>query len=136
MSLADVSTSCSRSSPLIVTYNVGLSGISLTELVVVLVRPRNPLNIGAAARAMSNFGVSRLRLVNPYKVAFLEARSAVGASAILKGAEGFRSVAEAVADCSQVIGTTAVRNRALQHPLRQIGEDSAATVRGHLETGR
>lgn len=101
-----------------------------------MVRPRNPLNIGAAARAMSNFGVSRLRLVNPYKVAFREARSAVGASAVLKSAEEFRTVAEAVADCSQVIGTTAVRNRVLQHPLRQLGEDSAAAVRGHLQAGR
>ena len=85
---------------------------------------------------MSNFGVSRLRLVNPYKVAFREARSAVGASAVLKSAEEFRTVAEAVADCSLVIGTTAVRNRVLQHPVHQLGEDSAATVRGHLQAGR
>ena len=85
---------------------------------------------------MSNFGVSRLRLVNPYKVAFREARSAVGAGAVLKGAEEFQTVAEAVADCSQVIGTTAVRNRVLQHPLRQIGEESAAAVRSHLQAGR
>jgi TrmH family RNA methyltransferase len=113
-----------------------LPASSIAELVVVMVRPRNPLNIGAAARAMSNFGVSRLRLVNPYKVAFREARSAVGASAVLKSAEEFRTVAEAVADCSQVIGTTAVRNRVLQHPLRQLGEDSAAAVRGHLQAGR
>jgi TrmH family RNA methyltransferase len=112
-----------------------LPATSLTELVVVLVRPRNPLNIGAAARAMSNFGVSRLRLVNPYKVAFREARSAVGASAVLKSAEEFRTVAEAVGDCSQVIGTTAVHNRVLQHPLRQLGEDSAAAVRGYLQAG-
>ncbi len=47
------------------------------NLRVVLVSPRNPLNIGAAARAMSNFGVFELRLVNPYNVAFLEAKSAV-----------------------------------------------------------
>jgi TrmH family RNA methyltransferase len=113
-----------------------LPATHLTELVVVLVRPRNPLNIGAVARAMSNFGVFRLRLVNPYKVAFREARSAVGAAAVLKNAEEFRTVAEAVADCSQVIGTTAVRNRALQHPLRQLGEDSGSTVRGHLLAGR
>jgi tRNA/rRNA methyltransferase len=85
---------------------------------------------------MSNFGVSRLRLVNPYKVAFREARSAVGASAVLKGAEEFRTLAEAVADCSQVIGTTAVRNRVLQHPLRQLGDDSSAMVRKHLHGGR
>jgi len=38
-------------------------------LKVVLISPRNPLNIGAAARAMSNFGFSELRLVNPYNVA-------------------------------------------------------------------
>jgi TrmH family RNA methyltransferase len=112
-----------------------LPAISITDLIVVLVRPRNPLNIGAAARAMSNFGVSQLRLVNPYKLAFREARSAVGASAILKSAEEFPTLAEAVADCSQVIGTTAVRNRVLQNPLRQLGEDSAATVRGHLQRG-
>src|SRR5215471_615983 len=85
---------------------------------------------------MSNFGVSRLRLVTPYKVAFREARSAVGAGAVLKGAEEFNTVADAVRDCSQVIGTTAVRNRALQHPLRQLGEDSGATVRGCLRAGR
>lgn len=85
---------------------------------------------------MSNFGVSRLRLVNPYKVAFREARSAVGAGAVLKSAEEFRTVADAVADCSQVIGTTAVRNRVLQHPVSQLGENSAAAVRGHLQAGR
>jgi len=85
---------------------------------------------------MSNFGVSRLRLVNAYKVAFREARSAVGAGAVLQGAEEFRTVAEAVGDCSQVIGTTAVRNRALQHPLGTLGGDSAAAVRGHLQAGR
>jgi len=85
---------------------------------------------------MSNFGVSRLRLVNPYKVAFREARSAVGASAVLKRAEEFPTVGEAVSDCSQVIGTTAVRNRVLQNPLRQLGEDSADTVRGHLQSCR
>ncbi len=52
----------------------------MDNLRVVLVAARNPLNIGAAARAMSNFGVRRLRVVNPYEVAFREARSAVGAA--------------------------------------------------------
>ena len=50
---------------------------------MVLVAPRNPLNIGAAARAMANFGFARLRVVNPYDVAFREARSAVGATPLL-----------------------------------------------------
>ena len=69
------------------------------RLRVVLVATRNPLNLGAAARAMSNFGAGRLRVVNPYQVAFREARSTVGASKVLKNAEEYGSVAEAVGDC-------------------------------------
>ena len=91
-----------------------------SELRVVLVAPRNPLNIGAAARAMVNFGAPRLRVVNPYDVAFREARSAVGAASLLASAEEFAAVAEAVADCALVVGTTAVGHRELQHPLRRL----------------
>jgi TrmH family RNA methyltransferase len=94
---------------------------------VVLVATRNPLNLGAAARAMSNFGFARLRVVNPYQVAFREARSAVGASQVLKGAEEYGTVAEAVADCALVVGTTAVGHRELQHPLRRL-EDGARVI--------
>jgi TrmH family RNA methyltransferase len=90
------------------------------NLRVVLVSPRNPLNIGAAARAMSNFGVFELRLINAYKVAFLEAKSAVNASKILVDAREFETVAEAVADCELVVGTTSIGNRALEHPLRRL----------------
>ena len=68
----------------------------LDNLRVVLVATRNPLNIGAAARAMSNFGVRRLRVVNPYEPAFREARSAVGAAGLLAKAEQYDGVAEAV----------------------------------------
>src|SRR5213079_3478129 len=56
---------------------------ALDRLRIVLVSPRNPLNIGAAARAMSNFGCLDLRLVNPYEVAFREAKSAVKAQRVL-----------------------------------------------------
>jgi tRNA/rRNA methyltransferase len=103
----------------------------LDHLRVVLVRARNPLNIGAAARAMSNFGVSRLRVVNPYEVAFHEARSAVGAAQLLAKAEQFKSVAEAVADCALVVGTTAVGARDLQQPLRRM-EVGARAIRRQL----
>jgi len=106
----------------------------LDDLVVVLVRPRNPLNIGAAARAMSNFGAHQLRLVNPYGIAFREARSAVGASVLLRDAQEFKTVADAIADCSLVVGTTAVRNRALQHQLHPLNE-AGTDVRTHLKTG-
>jgi TrmH family RNA methyltransferase len=108
----------------------------LDGLAVVLVRPRNPLNIGAAARAMSNFGAHRLRLVNPYAAGFREARSAVGASDLLNQAEEFKSVAEAVADCALVVGTTAVRNRVLQQPVKRLDEHAGATIRAQLRTER
>jgi TrmH family RNA methyltransferase len=105
------------------------------HLRVVLVSTRNPLNIGAAARAMSNFGFLHLRAVNPYEPAFREARSAVGAASLLADAEEFSNVAEAVADCSLVVGTTASTRRELQHPLRRLKE-GAALIRKHLTSGR
>jgi tRNA/rRNA methyltransferase len=108
----------------------------LDDLVVVLVRPRNPLNIGAAARAMINFGAHRLRLVNPYAAGFREARSAVGATALLKNAEEFDAVAKAVADCSLVVGTTAVRDRALEHTVRQLNQETGSEIRTRLKSGR
>jgi TrmH family RNA methyltransferase len=100
--------------------------------VVVLVRPRNPLNIGAAARAMSNFGANQLRLVSPYAVAFREARSAVGAATVLNDAEEFKTVADAIQDCGLAVGTTAVRNRALQHPLRRLDAGAGTEIRRQL----
>jgi tRNA/rRNA methyltransferase len=87
---------------------------------VVLVTPRNPLNIGAAARAMNNFGFSDLRLVNPYEVAFREARSAVNAHKILENAREHATLAEAVEGCELVVGTTSIGHRALEHPLRRL----------------
>jgi TrmH family RNA methyltransferase len=90
------------------------------SLRVVLVASRNPLNIGAAARAMSNFGFFDLRVVNPYEVAFRTARSAVGASEVLARAGEFPSVAEAVADCALVVGTSAAARRELRHPVRRL----------------
>jgi tRNA/rRNA methyltransferase len=105
------------------SYNTELEMASnsteLSRLRVVLVAPRNPLNIGAAARAMSNFGFQTLRVVNPYAPSFREARSAVGASQILANAERSANVPEAVEDCALVVGTTAVRTRDLQHAVRR-----------------
>jgi TrmH family RNA methyltransferase len=92
----------------------------LDNLRVVLVATRNPLNLGAAARAMSNFGILHLRVVNTYALAFREARSAVGASAVMKSAEEYSSVADAIADCSLVVGTTTLRNRQRHQLLRRL----------------
>jgi TrmH family RNA methyltransferase len=93
---------------------------SSNPLCVVLVAPRNPLNIGAAARAMSNFGCLNLRLVNPYEVAFREAKSAVKAQKILENAREYPTVGEAVADCALVVGTTSIGHRVPEHPLRRL----------------
>src|SRR5271165_2826895 len=82
--------------------------------VVVLVRPQLAVNIGMCARAMANFGLDDLRLVDPragwprsdeYRdVAY---SAAAGATAILDGARVFDSVAAAVADCHRVYASTA-----------------------------
>jgi TrmH family RNA methyltransferase len=103
------------------------------RLRVVLVNARNPLNIGAVARAMTNFGFSRLRVVNPFQVAFQAARSAVGASDVLARAEQCTTVAEAVADCALVVGTTAVRHRDLQHRLMPL-EEGGSLIRERLQS--
>lgn len=107
----------------------------LDHLRVVLVEPRNPLNIGAAARAMSNFGFLHLCVVNPYELAFREARSAVGAEPLLARAQEFKTVGEAVADCTLVVGTTGVGRRQPQHTVRRL-EQAARIIHKHLAGSR
>lgn len=102
-----------------------LSQRQLDQVRVVLVRARNPSNIGSVARAMHDFGFRHLRVVNEYAVPFATARSAVDASEVLAGAMEFASVADAVADCTLVVGTTAVGERALLHPLHALPEAAA-----------
>ena len=75
---------------------------------VVLIGARNPLNIGAAARAMSNFGFFDLRLVRPYDVAFREAVSGVGAGRVLENARVHEHLAEALDGVSLVAGATGI----------------------------
>ena len=108
---------------------------NLQNLRVVLVRSRNPLNIGAAARAMSNFAALHLRVVTPYDKAFREAVSAVGAAPLLAKAEEHSSVADATRDCSLVIGTTAIGHRELQHGLYSL-EAAAKKIGKSLASGR
>jgi len=83
---------------------------------------------------MNNFGFARLRLVNPYHVAFQEARSAVHAHKILHNAEEFPTLAEAIADCRLVVGTTALGHRELQHTLRAV-EYGGSLIRKRLAAG-
>jgi len=103
------------------------------RLAVVLVRARNPNNIGAVARAMHNFGFTDLRLVNDYSLSLDKARSAVDASSILTSAREFLRVEDAVADCNLVVGTTAIGERKQEHPLRTLAE-GAPHLLSTLET--
>src|SRR5579863_10397522 len=84
---------------------------------------------------MSNFGFLNLCLVNPYEPSFREARSAVGASELLANARVFASVGEAVADCTLVVGTTAVGSREVRHPVKGL-QEAAPLIRKRLTAGR
>ncbi len=79
---------------------------------------------------MANFGFYSLRVVNPYPLAFHEARSAVGAVSILAKAEEFSTVAEAVADCHLVVGTASLSRREPLHPVKQLADAALLIRRG------
>jgi tRNA/rRNA methyltransferase len=98
--------------------------------VIVMVRPQLGENIGMAARAMLNCGLSELRLVAPRDGWPNERsqRAASGADIVLEKARVFESVAEAVADLEHVVATTA-RNRELSQ--RILTARSAATEMRH-----
>jgi len=102
--------------------------------VIVLVRPQLGQNIGKAARAMLNFGLTELRLVaprdgwpNPDA-----GPAAAGADIVLEGAEVFATLADAVADCAHVYATT-VRKRGVTKPV--VTPDEAARAI-HAAPGR
>lgn len=84
---------------------------------VVLVRPRNPLNIGAAARGMANFGFEDLAVVKPHAPVWRETTSAVGAEKLVLAARAVQRLEDATGDCDLVLGTTAVRDRDLARPV-------------------
>jgi len=86
--------------------------------VIVLVRPQLAENIGKAARAMLNFGLTEMRLVTPRDgwPNPLAGPAASGADLVLEGAKLFDSVADAVADCAHVYATT-VRKRGVTKPV-------------------
>jgi tRNA/rRNA methyltransferase len=112
-----------------------LTAEARARLTVVLVGARNPNNIGAAARAMQDFGFRDLRVVNdfaaPFEAVVLEAKSAVAAGEVMRAARRFDSLAEAVADCSMVVGTTAVGDRQMKQavfPVQQAGVEMLAAM--------
>ena len=96
----------------------------------VLVRPQMGENIGAAARAMLNFGLDRMRLVSPRDGWPNPAANAMasGAGRVLDDAQVFATTPDAVADCSFVMATTA-RVRGLTKPVYSPQEAMAETAR-------
>lgn len=102
--------------------------------VIVLVRPQLGENIGKAARAMLNFGLTEMRLVTPRDgwPNPSAGPAAAGADMVLDQARVYDSTAEAVADCAHVYATT-VRKRGVTKPV--VGADGAAQLI-HREPGR
>src|ERR1017187_1426897 len=79
---------------------------------IVLVRPRNPVNIGACARAMANFSLSDLVVVDPYEPVWQETRSAPEAEDVVKNARAVATWEEAVLGCDLLLGTSSFHQRA------------------------
>ena len=103
----------------------------LNQPVIVLVRPQLGENIGKAARAMLNFGLSEIRLVAPRDgwPNPSAGPAAAGANIVLEQAQVFDTLAEAVADCAQVYATT-VRKRGVTKPVVTPEQAAQAIHRG------
>ena len=117
----------------------------MSDFCVVLVRPRDPNNIGACARAMANFGLADLRVVEPFAPVWREATSAVGAGDIMKNAQQLSSLDEALHDTTFSLAATALRNRGivqevitlphLNERLEELPTQKVALVFGNEKTG-
>jgi len=95
-----------------------MNGADARKPIIVLVRPQLGENIGKAARAMLNFGLTEMRLVEPRDgwPNPSAGPSASGADIVLESAKVFASTADAVADCAHVYATT-VRKRGVTKPV-------------------
>ena len=119
-----------------------LSTAARAHLALVLVGARNPSNIGAAARAMQDFGFSDLRIINdfaaPFEAAQLEALqldnpAAVAAQNVMSKARRYDNLATAIADCSLIVATTAIGARQLKHPVLPL-QQTAPLILAALNT--
>jgi tRNA/rRNA methyltransferase len=103
---------------------------------LVLVRPRNPLNIGAAARAWANFGLLEMAVVAPFEPTWQEARTAaVGGESVIASARSVPSLAEALDDATVVIGTTTGSRRNLGREILPL-PDLAGWLRRRRARGK
>ena len=103
--------------------------LMLDNIRVVLINTFHPGNIGAAARAMKNMGLSQLYLVQPEVFPSEEADSrAAGAKDLLDNAILVDSLDEAIADCQLVIGTSARTKRTFDLPLQDARSGATQAV--------
>ncbi|OUS38171.1 tRNA (cytosine(32)/uridine(32)-2'-O)-methyltransferase TrmJ ['Osedax' symbiont bacterium Rs2_46_30_T18] len=108
--------------------------MQLNNIRIVLINTFHPGNIGAAARALKNMGLSNLYLVDPVDFPHDEAVSrAAGAQDVLENAVVVSSLQEAISDCQLVIGTSA-RNRTFDLPLLDV-KDCANKILGESTQG-
>jgi len=103
--------------------------------VVILVGPRDGANVGAAARAMKNCGITDLRIVGGKRLGARAKRMAVHAEEVLAAAERFPTLAGAVADAARVVGFTA-RPRRFGPELESWGSAAAAALDASARTGK
>lgn len=107
----------------------------LDNIRIIMINTFHPGNIGAAARALKNMGLSQLWLVDPREFPHEEAESrAAGAKDLLEQAVVVSTVEEAIADCQLVIGTSA-RHRTFDQPLMD-AEEAATMMVDEAHTGQ
>jgi tRNA/rRNA methyltransferase len=111
------------------------SGWDLAGPVVILVEPQLGENIGMAARAMGNFALSRLRIVNPRDgwPNIAAQRAAAGADQILEQAQLFDTVEQAVADLTLLFATTARAHDQAKPVVAPV--EAAAEIVAHVGSG-
>ena len=107
----------------------------MNPISIVLVRPRDPNNIGACARAMGNFGLSDLRVVDPYEPVWRESVSAVGVNDIMQQAKRCATLDEALQDATFSMASTAIKNREIKQeivPLPALNERLQTAPKGRV----
>lgn len=130
------SSACGRArEPSLASYNDFLHELG-QSVDVVLVSPRNPLNIGAAARAMANFGFAHLTVAAPFAPHWREAKSAVGAPQVLADAREAPSLAAAVAPCAFVAGTGTLAHRKPEQEVLRLTELAPRMLQAIADGGR
>lgn len=111
-----------------------MSYLTPDQVAVVLVEPTHPGNIGAAARALDNMGVTDFRLVNPCHYFHAEARMlSMNARYLLHQAKTYENLETAIADKQLIIGTTArardkIKKLTSLHTLEQILSNYSSTT--------